>query len=91
MGSDTHHFTQEERSDPKRTKKPTADTTTFDNPVYDSNILQADEIDIVGYETKISEDEGENIEPTLEYDFDTKEAIDQGKGKKPVLYEYEKL
>lgn len=90
---DTDDLTYEERSNPKKPTKLTSSTTAFDNPIYDSNTLTLDEVEMIGYETKpvIPDDDGpsfkptlddyqltgEMIKPTLGFDFDNVEDTEE--------------
>ena len=105
-GHTPDNLTQEQRSNLKKSKKTsTTNTSAFDNPVYDTNALNLDEVEMIGYETKLSGDVdneqvfrpslddyelgGGMVKPTLEFDVDMN--VDEDGGKNPALYEYEKL
>lgn len=66
MGYGTENLTCEGRRNPKRSsKEPTAksDVATFENPVYD---LKTDEVEMIGYETKLSQDDDDqSFKPSL--------------------------
>ena len=83
-------ITHEGRDSPKKSTISTEPgTTTFDNPIYDSHNLEEREVEMIGYETKLSDTDeqslkaalddyqphGDNMrEPSLDYDLDTDEA-----------------
>ena len=96
LGHETGDFMYEGQSKPK-------ESTTFDNPVYDSHNLNEDEVKMIGYETRLSDGDeqsfktaldeyqlpGEAHEPKLDYDVDA-EDVDQDEEKMPQ-YKYGKL
>ena len=98
-GIETGDFTHEGGSNPKGSNK----SSTFDNPVYDSHNLNDNEVQMIGYETKLSGGDeqsfkpsldeyqlpGETHEPQLDYDVDA-EGVNQDEEKMPQ-YKYGKL
>lgn len=100
LGHEADDITHEGRSNPKggSTK-----SSTFDNPVYDSHHLNDDEVQMIGYEAKLSDGDeqlfkpsldeyqlpGETHKPQLDYDVDA-EDVDQDEEKMPQ-YKYGKL
>ena len=91
MGHASDDITQEQRDNRKKSSKTsTTNASAFDNPVYDSGVLNLDEVEMIGYETKLSSDAdseqafkaslddyqlgGGMIKPTLEFDADTNDA-----------------
>ena len=101
LGHEAGDLTHEGRSNPKGSTK---STTTFNNPVYDKHTLNDDELQMIGYETKLSDEDeqsfkpspddyqvsGDTLEPTLDYDVDA-EDVDLKDEDKVALYKYGKL
>ena len=71
MGHESDGITQEQRDNRKKSSKTsTTNASAFDNPVYDSGMLNLDESEIIGYETKLQLSSDEDSEQVFKASLD---------------------